>query len=232
VKTSIPWCDVVWNPVWGCERGCPYCYARGFARRFGVTPRERDFRPVWRDKNFDQKFPKSTRRVFVNSMSDPQYWRYEWWKLVAKRILEHPEIDFIFLTKGDLDVYLSVFHFLPSNVILGLTVTNREQLFGRKLMMRNFPFRLLLNIEPILGDFGSNVSDILSCFDWVIIGAETGSDREKVVPRFSWFRELINDCQALSIPLFVKPSLDALVPEELRFRQYPRPARSGGCNEL
>lgn len=33
-KTSIDWCDFSWNPVTGCRRGCPYCYARAMARRF------------------------------------------------------------------------------------------------------------------------------------------------------------------------------------------------------
>lgn len=34
-KTNIEWCDMTWNPVTGCRRGCNYCYARGIARRFG-----------------------------------------------------------------------------------------------------------------------------------------------------------------------------------------------------
>lgn len=33
-KTRIDWCDFTWNPVTGCRRGCPYCYARALARRF------------------------------------------------------------------------------------------------------------------------------------------------------------------------------------------------------
>lgn len=34
-KTKIEWCDSTWNPVTGCKQGCPYCYARGMAERFG-----------------------------------------------------------------------------------------------------------------------------------------------------------------------------------------------------
>lgn len=33
-KTSIPWCDLTWNPITGCTRGCPYCYAARIADRF------------------------------------------------------------------------------------------------------------------------------------------------------------------------------------------------------
>lgn len=34
-RTDIDWCDVTWNPVTGCKRDCPYCYAKGIAKRFG-----------------------------------------------------------------------------------------------------------------------------------------------------------------------------------------------------
>lgn len=34
-KTKIEWCDSSWSPVSGCLHGCPYCFARGIATRFG-----------------------------------------------------------------------------------------------------------------------------------------------------------------------------------------------------
>ncbi len=34
-KTKIEWCSHTWNPVTGCLHGCPYCYARTTAARFG-----------------------------------------------------------------------------------------------------------------------------------------------------------------------------------------------------
>lgn len=33
-KSKIDWCDFTWNPVTGCTRGCPYCYAAKQAHRF------------------------------------------------------------------------------------------------------------------------------------------------------------------------------------------------------
>lgn len=39
-KTKIEWADYTWNPVTGCLHGCPYCYARRIAERFGL-----DFAP-------------------------------------------------------------------------------------------------------------------------------------------------------------------------------------------
>ena len=38
-KTEIDWCDFTWNPVTGCRRGCPYCYARVLAHRFSGDTR-------------------------------------------------------------------------------------------------------------------------------------------------------------------------------------------------
>lgn len=35
-KTKIEWADYTWNPVTGCLHGCPYCYARAVANRFGM----------------------------------------------------------------------------------------------------------------------------------------------------------------------------------------------------
>ena len=34
-KTKIDWADAPVNPWWGCSNTCPYCYARGIAKRFG-----------------------------------------------------------------------------------------------------------------------------------------------------------------------------------------------------
>jgi len=31
---KIGWCDLTFNPVWGCLNHCEYCYARKIAKRF------------------------------------------------------------------------------------------------------------------------------------------------------------------------------------------------------
>jgi protein gp37 len=36
-KTFIEWCDMTWNPVTGCNHGCPYCYAKKIVQRFKGT---------------------------------------------------------------------------------------------------------------------------------------------------------------------------------------------------
>lgn len=34
-ETKIEWTNMSWNPVTGCKHGCPYCYAKRVAKRFG-----------------------------------------------------------------------------------------------------------------------------------------------------------------------------------------------------
>lgn len=36
-KTKIEWCTHTWNPVTGCKRGCPYCYAKSIANTYGTN---------------------------------------------------------------------------------------------------------------------------------------------------------------------------------------------------
>lgn len=85
MTNPIEWCDMTANPFHGCEHGCPYCYARRFAKRLSgkdgtayhalaqalIDP----FAPTF---NFDAirklesrlKSARKPRRVFLGSMGD------------------------------------------------------------------------------------------------------------------------------------------------------------------
>lgn len=39
-KSKIEWCKYTWNPITGCNNGCPYCYAAKIAHRFTKTDAE------------------------------------------------------------------------------------------------------------------------------------------------------------------------------------------------
>lgn len=219
-KTKIAWCDEVWNPFWGCLRGCPYCYARKIAKRFGKTERERAFLPCVKSIDFP-KFSKSTQRVFVGSMSDPEYWEIAWWHYVAEVVRAYPRIDFIFLTKGPMSIYREIMDFAFHNVILGLTRTTMDAM----LTMRHpdaldmAASRWLLNIEPIQEPIA--VGKAIYRYDWIIVGAETGNRKNKPVPTWFWFNQIVAVRRDLPHPLaiFMKPSLRPHVPDGWTFRQ-------------
>ncbi len=225
-KTKIEWCDEVWNPVWGCKNNCEYCYARKIAARFGKCFSERNFIPVWMERNFNRKFARSTKRVFVNSMSDPMHWEQDWFDRVLERIKTLPEIDFIFLTKGSSDVYNRICDVRPllSNVILGLTRTSEQSLYADygPYQVRHIGFRWLLNIEPILTPFVADydASLIHDLYDWLIIGAETGNNPHKAIPSFNWYSGLYNG-NGKKLAIFIKPSLKDITPSEYYLQQFP-----------
>ncbi len=76
-KSAIEWTDATWNPVRGCTKitpGCKHCYAETFAERFrGVAghPFEQgfDLRLIPEKLTAPLRW-RSSRRIFVNSMSD------------------------------------------------------------------------------------------------------------------------------------------------------------------
>src|SRR6202040_2163127 len=77
LDSKIEWTDATWNPVRGCTKispGCKHCYAERFSERFrGVPghPFEQGFDIRLIPEKLDQPLRwRSSRRIFVNSMSD------------------------------------------------------------------------------------------------------------------------------------------------------------------
>ena len=204
-KTKIDYATHTWNPVWGCRRGCPYCYARATAQRFHPGD---DFKPRWMEKNFNRAMPRDPARIFVNSMSDIEWWESEWMKRVLGRIRENPQHTFLFLTKQS-GIYWS--HKFPDNCWIGVTATTEAEIlaaypiFGGRVRF--------LSIEPIQQRINPTVVDP-GIIDWVILGAETGNRSDRVVPPADWIAPWLQ----LEIPLFMKDNLPWDGP---RRREYP-----------
>lgn len=213
-RTRIDWADWTWNPVWGCRNSCSYCYARSIARRFGLQVCGRnDFAPMWVEKNFKKKFPRKPSRIFVNSMSDVAYWEPEWFWRVMKKIQEHPEHRFLFLSKEPWRC-----EWVPiRNTMLGYSITKQGDC--DQLMEHGHRPVSFLSIEPMLGPVRLWLFWLPR---WVIVGAETGNRNERVIPEQEWLREIWSFCETQNIPLFFKASLRPYWPEGAYFPQeYP-----------
>lgn len=59
-----------------------------------------------------------------------------------------------------------------------------------------------------------------SDFEWIIVGAETGRRKDKVVPRREWIEKLVNLCRKANIPIFMKSSLSGIWGEPL-IQEFP-----------
>lgn len=57
-------------------------------------------------------------------------------------------------------------------------------------------------------------------FEWIIVGAETGRRKDKVVPKREWIEKLLDLCRKADIPLFMKSSLAEIWGEPL-VQEFP-----------
>jgi protein gp37 len=83
---------------------------------------------------------------------------------------------------------------------------------------------LFVSIEPIL-------KPMQPCFsthtptDWVIIGAETGNRKDKVIPKKEWVMNIAEECSFTDRPIFMKESLKELMGSDFR-QEFPWEAKT------
>jgi len=212
---KIGWCDMTFNPVIGCKNNCSYCYARRINQRFKFI---KDWNESeWREDSFNKKFPKKPQRIFVGSMSEIYYWDKVWIQKIIDKIKQYPQHTFQFLTKFP-EVYTDwVF---PQNCWLGTTITTNidaeyiSNFSGIGIIKGNIYF---YSIEPILCQISPKY---LEDINWVIIGAETGNRKGKVIPNLEWVANIINYCRKNNIPVYVKDSIKGWYP--YKYKQFPK----------
>ena len=257
-KTSIEWADSTWNPITGCLHGCPYCYARGYARRFkgsggetGETHELRDkhhkvtfektedgkvipasvqigsaepypfgFDPTFHEYRLEQprKWVKP-KNIFVCSMADLfGYWvPVEWIEKVFKSALKAPQHRYLFLTKNPgrmMDFIMNEYWWY------GTTITKPTDSF-----VSTDRYNTFLSIEPLQEPFEyeipEGVEDGIGKVNWVIIGAETGNRKDRIIPKAEWIKGIVDRCDRNGVPVFMKDSLIPIIGEENMRREFP-----------
>lgn len=243
-KTKIDWCDSSWNPVSGCRHGCEYCYARGIAKRFGKnlpdpkaykglhwlddpvegTPYPFGFEPTFHAYRLNEYIGKKGRNIFVCSMADlfgdwiPHYWI----ERVFHACQNAPQHNYLFLTKNPKRyIELAKNDELPhgDNFWFGSSVTKLSDKYAW-FEAGKVGFHWFLSVEPLLEDLGTMNPDSAKP-EWVIIGAETGKRKDKVVPERAWIENLVSECRKYNIPVFMKSSLEGVWGEPL-IREFPK----------
>lgn len=238
-KTKIDWCDSTWNPVIGCFNDCEYCYARRIAERFSVRqkyanifeenkpvrdldgrilPYPHSFSPTLLRYRLNDYIAKKGRNVFVCSMADlfgdwvPESWIEEVFKACEKA----PQHNYLFLTKNQKryeKLYKKGIIKKNENMWYGFTCTKNDDCRPFYL-----PCNVFVSIEPILERI------FIPSADWVIVGAETGRRKGKVIPKREWIERIVEDCREYDIPLFMKSSLADIWGEPL-IQELPKKLR-------
>lgn len=235
-KTKIDWCDSTWNPVTGCLHGCEYCYARKIATRFGgnalsvnhvldepivtkgkVQPYPFGFVPTFHCYRLNDYIAKKGRNIFVCSMADlfGKWVPDEWIEEVFKACEKAPQHNYLFLTKNPQRyVELAEKGILrcSDNMWYGWSQTKNEDV--KTLCFPCSP-NLFISVEPILEPVHPSLED------WIIVGAETGRRKGKVIPRREWIKQIVEDCRQYDVPLFMKSSLAEIWGEAL-IQEFPK----------
>jgi protein gp37 len=142
----------------------------------------------------------------------------DWIAEVFKACLKAPQHNYLFLSKNPHRYSILSAHCKlprPDNFWFGTTITTQQEanaLVGAPIRHKRF-----LSIEPLLEPICS--SAILD-YDWIIIGAESGNSREKVIPQRNWIADMVHQCKKWDIPIFMKSSLAAIWGDPL-IQQYP-----------
>ena len=190
--SKIEWTDTTWNPLRGCTKvspGCKHCNAETFAEWFrGVPghPYEQGFDLRLVPEKLSEPFRwSSSRRVFVNSMSDlfqkdvPDDYIVD----VVKVMVEAKWHIYQVLTKRSerlRDMLLTKLNFAAEagHIWWGVSVEDRKYGVPRVAHLKSAPAAIrFLSIEPLLEDVGDfDISGI----DWAIVGGESATARTDV----------------------------------------------------
>lgn len=78
-----------------------------------------------------------------------------------------------------------------------------------------------VSIEPLLHDLSEQDMMIVAATnDWIIIGAETGHRKGKVIPKKSWVDGIVYYAKRNNVPVFMKESLREIMGDDFR-QEFP-----------
>ena len=230
-KRNIEWSQESVNWMSGCEGPkadgvhCKGCYAKRIATRlrgrYGY-PKYEPFKVVLHQDKMDLPTRRKKPTVYFSvSMGDWMYAERKWRREALRIMAACPQHIFVTLTKiydllwqikadspVEFPAYPPVvrYRWIPQNVIVGISVTNREQVRGIDKLREVKAFTRLVCFEPLLED----VSDLveLTGIHWIIIGKRTRQGKTpEFMPEKEWVDKLIAKARELNIPVFLKPSM-------------------------
>lgn len=235
-KTAISYLDRAWNPVTGCSCGCPECWARPMAYRFGKSF-EPTFHPDKLDQPAKRKKPATVGVCFTGDLFDPQV-QPKAVDLVFETAYLASSHDYVFLTKradrmvnqcktwrSDEGCFTP-----PEWFYMGVTVRNQAELDAAAphiLAMAGAGWKVWLSIEPMQGQISFethqkrlggyvNITPFLS---GVILGGQSGPNAPPL--NVDWVRAVRDQCAAAGVPFMFKQWGDGQVLGDSRERRGP-----------
>ncbi len=236
--TDIEYGDLAYNPITGCQRGCPYCFARTIATRFGGHDGEQEperpvirlteplkltrkgriiqapypygFRPTFYEYRLNDPADLKKARTVLVCFSGDMFgpWIPDSWIESVFLSLESRPGRFLFLTK-----YPQRYTDLAR---AGKLPEEDSFWYGTTVTGPGDAFfqaesvHTWLSVEPVLEPLGPSFPDGDRSVDWAVFGAETGRRMLKVYPADSWIRPAVERLQGAGVPVYMKKSLDGV----------------------
>jgi len=163
---------------------------------------------------------KTPKTIFVQSMGDLFHDAIlgDLIETVFAACAAAPQHRYMFLTKNPAR-YLKLLDAekLPvlDNHWYGSTVTRMEDNY-----LVSGEHNTFVSAEPLLAP-PKLVMEKLWKTHLVIIGAETGHRKGRVIPNREWIDDIVRDCRESGVPIFMKDSLIPIVGEENMRRELP-----------
>lgn len=165
---------------------------------------------------------KMGNNIFVGAMSDifgkwvPDSWLDEIFAVCEK----YPIHNYLFLTKyperyAEYGVPVSF-----DNMWYGTSITKEKDI--ERISYLPDLENIFVSIEPLHEDIYPENHRLIDRLDWIIIGAETGQSKDKVIPKAEWINKIVVKADSKKIPVFMKDSLIPIVGEENMRRDFPR----------
>ncbi len=212
-KTRIEWTDYTANPIKGvCKTACPYCYARTLYTRFGWNKRVRlDLSAMDNPPIGKKVFVCSTHEMFGDWIPD------NWIHKILDEIWVNQRTTFQILTKNPKRAKDFCF---PRNVWLGVTVESQREVLRIKYLQQSEAVVKFISFEPLRSDIAW-VEWQEDALQWVIIGAETGNRKGKIIPKREWVENIVDYCRRGRIPIFLKNNLKPVWGSRL-IQEFPK----------
>lgn len=213
------------TPIYVLEKPMLNETGKALVYPFGFEPTYHKYRLNHLDKL------KMGNNIFVGAMSDVfgSWVPDEWVDEIIKCCEKHPQHNCLFLTKNP-NRYVELYAGgkLPSEEYLwyGATATNETQLEQATNVFDELPdgYHTFFSIEPIFNDLANTGiwKDSILETEWIIIGAQTGRSKNKVIPEWDWIKKIVVSADTFGIPVFMKDSLIPIVGEKNMRRDFPK----------
>lgn len=165
---------------------------------------------------------KMGNNIFVGAMADVfgAWVPDSWLDAIFAACEKYPVHNYLFLTKN-----------VERYAAYGVPCGSDHMWYGTSITRENETCRwnqlpagcrTFVSIEPLLEDIEPEKHNIMfRQIDWIIIGAETGRNKGKVVPASDWIWKIVKEADHAGIPVFMKDSLIPVIGADNMRREYP-----------